>query len=182
MATSPDSFEGSGLRLENPDFVIGQPIGALVSCVAGKPIVITPPPEHVPNPDFGTDAQITRILNAWESFDFTNILKIWDKYAAHPFTMVLTKEWIGAVDRKMIEDGIKTNAFKGRRAEYPSYKKRKVKLNNVQIAYIGGTQAVATYSFEEQFKNDKVIVTNALTVLMMNEKGEWRIGLYSKHI
>jgi hypothetical protein len=168
------------LRLEDPDLVIGQPIGALVSCIAGAPLVTVKPPSKPPvTPSF--DA-VRDVVTAWETFDPDKILETWDRHAAHPTTMVVTANFIGAVDRKMIEEGIQTAEYKKQREKYPSFSPRKVTIENLQIVFVGAAQAAATYRFEEKFKNGEELATNALMVLMMNAQQEWKIGLYSKHI
>jgi hypothetical protein len=168
------------LRLEDPDLVIGQPIGALVSCIAGAPLVTVKPPRNPPvTPSF--DA-VRDVVVAWETFDPDKILETWDRYAAQPTTMVVTANFIGAVDRKMIEEGIQTAEYRKHREKYPSFSPRKVTIENLQIVFVGAAQAAATYRFEEKFKNGEELATNALMVLMMNDQKEWKIGLYSKHI
>jgi len=168
------------LRLEDAALLVGQPIGALISCDAGEPIVHVKPPKHPPKPP--SDDLVHQIVVDWETFDPDDILATWDRYAIQPHTMVLTNEWIGAVERKMLEEGIQTESYRKRREEYPSYSPRRVTIENLRIVYTGAAQAVATYRFEEHFKNGKVLAANSLLILMMNRHGEWKIGMYSKHI
>jgi hypothetical protein len=168
------------LSLEDPIKVFGQPVGALVSCLVGQPIVHVTPAEHPPQPP--SDDAVRQVVVAWESFDPDEILETWDRHVAPPVAMVLTADLICAVDRKMIEEGIKTDEYRRRREEYPSFSPRKVKIENLKIVYMGAAQAVATYRFEESFQNNTVVATNALAILMMNQQNDWKIALYSKHI
>lgn len=177
--TLQQAFDGMagdlGLRLEPPG--CGErTVGAAFVCIPllGYDLV---------NVNQGTgqqdDQQIQSLIQGAESIPWNQFAQQWTNIYANPH-MALTNEGLVRVDQPVIHHWMGSPEFADYLQKYPPFSPRQVQVTQLQVVYVGGDRASATYRVTEQFTNNKQLAGNGAMHLAKIQSVGWRIVVTAK--
>ena len=164
-----------GLRLE-PASCGERTVGAAFVCIPliGYDLV---------NVNQGTgqqdDQEIQNLIQGAESIPWDQFAQQWTNFYANPH-MALTNEGLVRVDQPVITHWMSSPEFADYLQKYPPFSPRQVQVTQVQVVYVGGDRASATYRVTEQFTNGKQLAGNGAMHLAKIKNDGWRIVVTAK--
>lgn len=125
------------------------------------------------------DQAIQSLIQDAESIPWNQFAQQWTNFYTNPH-MALTTEGLVRVDQPVIHHWMASPEFADYLQKYPPASPRQVQVTQVQIVYVGGDRANATYRVTEQFTNGKQLAGNGAMMLAKVKNVGWRIVVTAK--
>lgn len=125
------------------------------------------------------DQEIQDLIQGAESIPWDQFAQQWTNFYANPH-MALTTEGLVRVDQPVIQHWMSSPEFADYLQKYPPASPRQVQVTQVQVVYVGGDRANATYRVTEQFTNGKQLAGNGAMMLAKVKHDGWRIVVAAK--
>jgi hypothetical protein len=129
--------------------------------------------------DSDDDTEIQSLIQGAESLPWSQFAQQWANFYANPH-MALTNEGLVRTDQPVIDHWMAHEKFADYIQKYPPFSPRQVQVTQIQIVYVGGDRANATYRVTEQFTNGKQLAGNGAVMVVKIKKVGWRIAVTAK--
>lgn len=150
-------------------------VGALVPAAHSTTDVdTTEVPETL---DDGDESAIQDVITQWENVEHHQVLEVARDVTLDPYVAV-TPDHIEMIDSDKLGEWVGSERFAELKAKFPAAEEREVEISNLQIFFMGGRMATATYQTREEGPKG-VYVTNTTAILIKKTEG-WRIGVVTK--
>ena len=170
-----------GLEVEASSFSEGEHYGVGFIPLLGKRMAVAVPAVEAPEDITEADRDaVIHIVKGWESVYPDDVATEWPNYVTDP-VMLVDPSGVVRIGAEEMEASPKDKMIEETMEKYPVCNPREVKLDDVNVVFVGQVRAGLTGTLSETMK-DGTTQTTKINHILIKTLGGWRITVITKEL